>query len=149
MFSADDNLIAVKKVLIIFMAMLPFLTFARQPAFVPDSIVSTGGGMACDRFRIRFAEGVALPSACSFSPGAADTGIAELDAALDSVRATAICRVFSDGGRFAARRRRYGLHLWYEVKTDGSVPVEAAVAVFDALAAVAYAGPVYEAVLAE
>ena len=37
--------------------------------------------------------------------------------------ATEIRRSFSDGGRFAERRRRYGFHLWYDIRFDEDVPV--------------------------
>ena len=57
--------------------------------------------------------------------------------------------VFSVGARLAERRRRYGLHLWYEVRTDGRMPVAEVVQVFAALPAVAYAGFVYRAELAD
>ena len=113
----------MKKVLIIFMAVFPFLCCAgrshgaAEPPFVADTL--------------------------------SDTGIGWFDRALDTVGAVEVRRVFSDGGRFAERRRRYGLHLWYEVRTDGRMPVAEVVQVFAALPAVAYAGFVYRAELAD
>lgn len=40
--------------------------------------------------------------------------------------ATGVQRVFSDGDRFRERRRRAGLHLWYDVHFSGAISVEEA-----------------------
>ena len=104
----------MKKVLIIFMAVFPFLCCAgrshgaAEPPFVADTLSGAGEAAATDRIRIRFADTVPLP-----------------------------------------REARYGLHLWYEVRTDGRMPVAEVVQVFAALPAVAYAGFVYRAELAD
>ena len=145
----------MKKVLIIFMAVFPFLCCAgrshgaAEPPFVADTLSGAGEAAATDRIRIRFADTVPLPREARFAAGAADTDIGWFDRALDTVGAVEVRRVFSDGGRFAERRRRYGLHLWYEVRTDGRMPVAEVVQVFAALPAVAYAGFVYRAELAD
>ena len=126
----------MKKVLIIFMAVFPFLCCAgrshgaAEPPFVADTLSGAGEAAATDRIRIRFADTVPLPREARFAAGAADTGIGWFDRALDTVGAVEVRRVFSDGGRFAERRRRYGLHLWYEVRTDGRMPVAEVVQVF-------------------
>lgn len=141
----------MKKVLIIFMAVFPLLFFAgrsqgaAEPPFVADTLSGAGESAVADRIRIRFADTVPLPRESRFAAGEADTGIGWFDRALDSVGAVEVRRVFADGGRFAARRRRYGLHLWYEVRTEGRMPVAEVVRVFASLPAVAYAGFVYRA----
>ena len=84
-----------------------------------------------------------------FTRGEAATGDGDIDEVAAALGATEVRRVFRDGGRFAERRRRYGLHLWYEVRTDGRMPVAEVVQVFAALPAVAYAGFVYRAELAD
>ena len=114
----------MKKVLIIFMAVFPFLCCAgrshgaAEPPFVADTLSGAGEAAATDRIRIRFADTVPLPREARFAAGAADTGIGWFD-------------------------------LWYEVRTDGRMPVAEVVQVFAALPAVAYAGFVYRAELAD
>lgn len=51
------------------------------------------------------------------------TGVASLDQLNRQFRVKRLSRVFPDAGRNEAKHRRYGLHLWYEVKTDKSIPV--------------------------
>lgn len=141
----------MKKVLIIFMAVFPLLFCAgrsqgaAEPPFVADTLSGAGESAVADRIRIRFADTVPLPRESRFAAGEADTGIGWFDRALDSVGTVEVRRVFADGGRFAARRRRYSLHLWYEVRTEGRMPVAEVVRVFASLPAVAYAGFVYRA----
>lgn len=54
------------------------------------------------------------------------SGIAAFDAAATRAGATAVQRVFSDGERFRERRRRAGLHLWYDVHFSGAISVSEA-----------------------
>ena len=57
----------MKKVLIIFMAVFPFLCCAgrshgaAEPPFVADTLSGAGEAAATDRIRIRFADTVPLP----------------------------------------------------------------------------------------
>lgn len=46
---------------------------------------------------------------------------------------TSVERVFPDGGRFDARHREAGLHRWYRIRYDGSVPATKAVGELDDL----------------
>lgn len=78
----------------------------------------------------------------TFTRGNVASGDAELDAVAEMLGATEVKRVFNDGGRFAERRRKWGLHLWYDVKFDESLPVSRAAAEFGALKNVAYAQPI-------
>ena len=70
----------MKKVLIIFMAVFPFLCCAgrshgaAEPPFVADTLSGAGEAAATDRIRIRFADTVPLPREACFAAGAADTG---------------------------------------------------------------------------
>lgn len=50
-------------------------------------------------------------------------GVKSSDDVLSSINVTSIRRLFPDGGKFESRRREAGLHLWYEVEYDNSVPV--------------------------
>ena len=84
-----------------------------------------------------------------FTRGEMASGDSRLDAVAQELGATEIRRVFRDGGRFEARRRRYGLHLWYEVHTDGSMPVGQCVRLFGSLPGVTAAERLARAKLAE
>ena len=78
-----------------------------------------GAGEVCEGWiRIKVNEDAAPLRAGVFTRGAMESGNEEMDRIAAELGATEIRRVFSDGGRFAERRRRYGLHLWYDVRFD-------------------------------
>lgn len=58
------------------------------------------------------------------------SGDPEFDAAATRAGARSLRRVFSDGERFRERRRRAGLHRWYDVVFDETIPVDEAMARF-------------------
>lgn len=94
--------------------------------------------------RVKISEQRPLPlRAGSFTRGESASGDHALDSLAAELGATEIRRVFSDGGKFAERRRRYGLHLWYDVRFDESVPVSRAYAGFSSLEGVQFAEPIY------
>ena len=78
-----------------------------------------------------------------FTRGEADSGDPELDRIAASLGATEIRRTFGDGGRFAERRRRYGFHLWYDIRFDEDIPVSRAQEGIATLPGVAHVQPVY------
>ena len=78
-----------------------------------------------------------------FTRGEMASGDSRLDAVAQELGATEIRRVFRDGGRFEARRRRYGLHLWYDIRIDEEVPVSRAQAEMAALPGVEVVEPIY------
>ncbi|MEO0551682.1 MAG: S8 family serine peptidase [Bacteroidota bacterium] len=49
---------------------------------------------------------------------AIQTGIASIDQLNERCGAVQFKRVFPDGGKFTERRRKFGLHLWYEITFD-------------------------------
>lgn len=55
--------------------------------------------------------------------GRALSGIEELDAALEAMGAVDIRPTFLGGGKYAERRRRAGLHLWYTVRLAEDKPL--------------------------
>ena len=116
---------------------------------VPDVSVPDDDNIVSGWVRIKLADDAAPLRVGAFTRGEVESGDPRLDEIAQELGATEIRRVFRDGGRFAERRRRYGLHLWYEVRTDGRMPVAEVVQVFAALPAVAYAGFVYRAELAD
>ncbi|MDM8159887.1 fibronectin type III domain-containing protein [Labilibaculum sp. K2S] len=51
------------------------------------------------------------------------TNIANLDKVNQQFKANKMRRVFRDAGKFEAKHREFGLHLWYEVEFNTSTPV--------------------------
>ena len=87
-------------------------------------------------FRIKLRETAAELDTRAFTRSGSGSGIAAFDAAATRAGATAVQRVFSNGDRFRERRRRAGLHLWYDVHFSGAISVAEAMERF---------GRVYEA----
>ena len=77
-------------------------------------------------FRIKLRETTAELDTRAFTRSGSGSGIAAFDAAATRAGATAVQRVFSDGERFRERRRRAGLHLWYDVHFSGAISVSEA-----------------------
>ncbi len=103
-----------------------------------------GAGEVCEGWiRIKVNEDAAPLRAGVFTRGAMESGNEEMDRIAAELGATEIRRVFSDGGRFAERRRRYGLHLWYDVRFDEEVPVSRAADRFADVAQIEHIEPVY------
>ena len=84
-----------------------------------------------------------------FTRGGFDSGDVWLDELAAGLGATEIRRVFRDGGRFEERHRRYGLHLWYDIRIADEVPVSRARAEMVSLPGVDVVEPVYRVRLAE
>ena len=78
-----------------------------------------------------------------FTRGEVESGDPELDRLAAELGATEIRRVFLTDPRFEARHRRYGLHLWYDVKFDDSVPVSRAATRFATLPEISHVEPLY------
>ncbi len=85
----------------------------------------------------------------AFTRGEFESGDERIDAVARELGATEIRRVFADGGRFAERRRRYGLHLWYDIRFDETVPVTRAGEAFAATEGIEYCEPIYGIALAD
>lgn len=83
----------------------------------------------------------------AFTRGEVQSGDPELDRIAQALGATEIERVFNEGGRFAERRRKFGLHLWYDIRIDETIPVSRATSDLGILPEIAYAQPIYEAKL--
>lgn len=82
----------------------------------------------------------------AYTRGAFDSGNAELDRIAAQLGATEIRRTFRDGGKFAERRRKYGLHLWYDIRFDETVPVSRASGDIASLPGIEHVQPVYKAI---
>lgn len=70
----------------------------------------------------------------------------ELNEAVTRVNAREMCRVFPYAGKYEARTRKAGLHLWYKVKFDEKINVGRALEAFSGISNVAAAEPVGEMV---
>lgn len=99
----------------------------------PESGPAPGGGQTQTQefyvpgvFRIKLRETAAELNTRAFTRSGYGSGIAAFDAAATRAGATGVQRVFSDGDRFRERRRRAGLHLWYDVHFSGAISVEEA-----------------------
>ena len=107
-----------------------------------DRIYADGDEVIRGWIRIKLSEeGPEALRTGQFTRGEAATGDGDIDEVAAALGATEVRRVFRDGGRFAERRRRYGLHLWYDIRFDEEIPVSRAGAEFAALPGVAYAEP--------
>ena len=113
----------------------------REPEAVADD-----GSVVSGWIRIKLQEDAAPLKVGVFTRGEADSGNPELDRAAAALGATEIRRSFSDGGRFAERRRRYGFHLWYDIRFDEDVPVSRAQDGISSLPGVAHVQPIYRIV---
>lgn len=65
--------------------------------------------------------------------GFISTGIPKLDEIAQAIGATRMERTFRHGGKYEERRRKAGLHLWYDIHFDETVPVTRAANQFNAL----------------
>lgn len=137
----------MKKVLFIFIALYPWLfcegkVIALSPTPASQWICGEAEEIIGGVVRVKVVPSVELAVGV-FPKGEARTGYESLDAALDSLEVTEIEKVFNEGRKFADRRRRYGLHLWYSLRIGESVTVEEAVKALSELEEIEYAGPVY------
>ncbi len=75
------------------------------------------------------------------------TGISTFDAAITNINAQKVERVFPDAGKYEARHRKAGLHLWYNIYFDETVAVSDASLTLAELNDVVYVEPSVRAVL--
>lgn len=92
--------------------------------------------------RIKLDKDAAPLNVGTFTRGEAETGNAELDAIAAQFGATEVRRVFNEGGKYAERRRKFGLHLWYDIKIDESATVTRAVETIKDVPGVAHVQPI-------
>ena len=93
------------------LAQKPKMVFSAEQAIAGEVLV---------KFRDTAVETVES-AASLLTEGRVVTGIESFDAFCQSVGAYNISRVFPDAGRFEARQRKAGLHLWYKVAFDEGV----------------------------
>ena len=114
---------------------------AQEPAATVDA--NAAWGEVCPGWvRIKLDESAAPLHTGVFTRGEAESGNPELDRIANMLGATEVRRVFADGGKFAERRRKYGLHLWYDVHFDESLPVTRAMSDMTSIPGISYAEPI-------
>lgn len=89
---------------------------------VPDPTAN----MVKGQVRIKFRELSKDIQTIATRSGSIRIGNDALDAAAEKIRATGMTRVFPYAGKFEARTRKAGLHLWYTVDFDENVSVREA-----------------------
>ena len=62
-----------------------------------------------------------------FSNTTISSGSREFDQVATELGVTEIRRVFDEGGRFAQRRKNYGLNLWYDIFFNADIPLSHAI----------------------
>ncbi|HEY8936411.1 MAG TPA: S8 family serine peptidase, partial [Cyclobacteriaceae bacterium] len=72
------------------------------------------------------------------------TGIQSIDNISQQFKINAISRVFRPAGKFEARHRRYGLHLWYEIQMDKASSVLDALGAFKQVSLIEKTEPVFK-----
>ena len=80
----------------------------------------------------------------AFTRGYADSGNPDIDAIATLLGATEIKPVFPTDPRFEARHRKYGLHLWFDLKIADSIPVSRAQTDMASVAGVAHVQPIFK-----
>lgn len=111
----------------------------------PEATAPDGNDVISGWVRIKLSEQAAPLRVGAFTRGAVESGDPRLDAIAAELGATEIRRVFSEGGKFAERRRKYGMHLWYDIKIDETIPVSRASSSMAALPGVEIVEPIYKA----
>lgn len=98
--------------------------------------------------RIRVSESLATrleQSNLSRSPtGDVITGIEPLDNISRRLGVRQLTRVFPHAGKFEARHRKHGLHLWYEIRLDKGIPITSAIQSYKAHGEILRAEAVYK-----
>lgn len=72
------------------------------------------------------------------------TGIQSIDANNVKYKVRSLTRVFRPAGKFEARHRRHGLHLWYELRMDETAPVLEALSAYGSIDDIQVAEPSYK-----
>lgn len=91
--------------------------------------------------RVKFSEDMVDRLNIQTRSGMATMGVSSLDVLAHEIGAKRIVRTFPDAGRFEARQRKAGLHLWYEVYFNDSIPVTHALQNFQSIEGVEVVEP--------
>jgi len=72
------------------------------------------------------------------------TGVTAFDQVHQRFKASQMKRVFPYAGKFEAKHRKHGLHLWYEVRVDPTTSLQSALSAYQGLSQVQYVEPVHK-----
>ncbi len=88
--------------------------------------------------RVKFTELEKDLNTTTTRSGEFSTGIKEVDEVATLLGATYIERLFGEGGKFSERRRKYGMHLWYDFYVGEEQSVTRSIKIFKDLPMVEY-----------
>lgn len=108
----------------------------------PEKVVLNEDAYLKGCIRIRLKASAEPNIQLSSVDGRAQTGIGRLDEIAAQLGASRIERLFPDAGKFEARSRKAGLHLWYNVYYDEDIPTTRAVSDFSDIPEIDYVEPV-------
>ena len=98
--------------------------------------------------RIKVSEGMARQLEKSSLKKNADnvvtTGVDKLDGVNRKFKVSSMKRVFPPAGKYEAKHRKYGLHRWYEVEIEKSIPIHQAIPGFKSVTELEVVEPVYK-----
>ncbi|TQV87609.1 S8 family serine peptidase [Aliikangiella coralliicola] len=77
--------------------------------------------------------------------GYVSTGINEIDKRNQQFKVNSMERIFRPGGKYEARHRAHGLHLWYRITFDPAYEVNTVVDSYQQISVIEVANAVYEA----
>jgi subtilisin family serine protease len=116
----------MKRLLPFFLPILLLASCAKEPVLPAQPEPAAREQAAADPCLIPGVLIVQLSDAMIDAIGAAEAPAATKSAAFNDLSSilgvTSVERVFPDGGRFEARHRAAGLHRWYRIRYDGSIP---------------------------
>lgn len=116
----------MKRLLPFFLPVLLLASCAKEPVLPAQPEPAAREQAAADPCLIPGVLIVQLSDAMIDAIGAAEAPAATKSAAFNDLSSilgvTSVERVFPDGGRFEARHRAAGLHRWYRIRYDGSIP---------------------------
>lgn len=90
-----------------------------QPSWMAETRTNFHPGMV----RIKLKPDTEMQVQMSSANGVAQIGISRIDQLAAKLGATKIERLFPPAGKFEARHREAGLHLWYNVYFDEDMPL--------------------------
>ncbi len=93
--------------------------------------------------RIKLTDDAAPLRAGTFTRGGFESGNGPIDEVAARLGATEVRPVFPEDPRFEKRHRRYGLHLWYDIRIADDVAVTRAAADMANVPGVAHVEPIY------
>ena len=107
------------------------------------SVVANTAGQVKGQVNIKFKE---LPEDLQIvtTRSGVDTDNGQLNFVIRQLGGTRLERVFPHAGKFEARTRKAGLHLWYQVSFDENIPTAEAMKALSELPNVSIVEPIYK-----